>query len=460
MNKLANLIRRGNPANREFWVVVLVVLLALTTISINEWSYHSSLKSRKMLVENTATRAQISSLIQRLTDAEVGQRGYFLTGQNEYLEPYKTAASDITATIKFLRLQYQNSAAQSVIVDNIARSSTSMLAVLERLLSMRESSRYNVDLERMLHGLAKAAMDDIRLNAEKLRASEMAELLNERIHVQKTMDLTRMGVNALTLFGALSCAFFMTHIAKFNTERRRHALALEAQRDGLEIEVQRRTEVLRELTRYLQTAREDERARVARELHDELGALLTAAKFDTARLKRSLPSVEPEVQERIDHLNATISEGIALKRRIIEDLHPSALSNLGLLAALEIQAREFESRTGIKVKSDLDARVIGLPADVQLTIYRLVQEAFTNTAKYASASEIQLSLHLLGNDIRVNVSDNGCGFDVVNVPKSSHGLTGMRYRVEAHGGKIKLVSMPSRGTQIEAWLPGTLTKAG
>lgn len=459
MSKLARIIRAGYPANREFWVVVIVALLALMTIGINEWSYHSSLKSRKMLVENTATRAQISSLIQRLTDAEVAQRGYFLTGQNAYLAPYKMVASDTSATLKFLKQQYQTSAVQSEIVDSIARSSTSMLAVLERLLSMRESSRYNVELERMLHGLAKAAMDDIRSNAEKLSESEMIELLNERIHVQKTMDLTRMGVNALTLFGALGCAFFMMHIAKFNAERRRHAGALEAQRDSLEIEVQRRTEVLRELTRYLQTAREDERARVARELHDELGALLTAAKFDTARLKRSLPSSEREAQERIDHLNATISEGIALKRRIIEDLHPSALRNLGLLAALEIQVREFELRTSVKIISDLDPRVSGLPDDVELTIYRIVQEAFTNTAKYAGASEIQLGMHVLGSEVRVSVSDNGCGFDVANLPNRSHGLTGMRYRVEAHGGRIKLTSALGRGTQIEAWLPAAMAKA-
>src|SRR5262249_180937 len=148
------------------------------------------------------------------------------------------------------------------------------------------------------------------------------------------------------------------------------ARRIESERDRLEAEVTARTRQLKELAQHLQTIREDERSRLARELHDELGALLTAAKLDPARLKsRSGKSTPPEIVERIAHLNETLNGGIALKRRIIEDLRPSSLSNLGLVAALEILIREFGQRSEIKVSEDLEHVDLGPAA--QLTVYRL-----------------------------------------------------------------------------------------
>ena len=168
---------------------------------------------------------------------------------------------------------------------------------------------------------------------------------------------------------------------------RRGANASPARAIALEAEVAARTEQLRELAQHLQTIREDERSRLARELHDELGALLTAAKLDVARLKSRLgATITPDATERLAHLNETLNGGIALKRRIIEDLRPSSLSNLGLVAALEILLREFAARSEIEVVDEL-GRSSSMPA-AQLTVYRLVQEALTNVVKYAKAREV------------------------------------------------------------------------
>src|SRR5206468_5393526 len=136
---------------------------------------------------------------------------------------------------------------------------------------------------------------------------------------------------------------------------------IQAERDNLEAEVAARTAQLRELALHLQTVREDERSHLARELHDELGALLTAAKLDAARLKSRLGTMmTPEVRERMAHLNEALNNGIALKRRIIEDLRPSSLSNLGLAAALEILVREFSARMELNVQCELEP--VELPA--------------------------------------------------------------------------------------------------
>jgi hypothetical protein len=154
--------------------------------------------------------------------------------------------------------------------------------------------------------------------------------------------------------------------------------------------VRDRTATLAELATHLQQVREDERGHLARELHDELGALLTAAKLDVARLKSRLGDQPSEVGQRLQHLTETLNSGIALKRRIIEDLRPSSLSNLGLTASLEILAREFSERSGIEVATALEP--VELDESNQLTVYRLVQESLTNIGKYAEARHAEVGV--------------------------------------------------------------------
>ena len=218
--------------------------------------------------------------------------------------------------------------------------------------------------------------------------------------------------------------------------------------------VQERTTSLRMLAANLHQVRENERTRLSRELHDELGALLTAAKLDVARLKSRIGQLpdSSELLGRIQHLTDTLNQGIALKRRIIEDLSPSALSNLGLVPALEIQAREYAEKSGLKVVTHFD--YVTLNKDKALTVYRLIQEALTNVSKYAKASEVRITLTDEGSMARILVEDNGAGFDPnQQLPAGSHGLSGMSYRVETQGGSIKIDSAPGEGTRISAQLP-------
>jgi signal transduction histidine kinase len=236
-------------------------------------------------------------------------------------------------------------------------------------------------------------------------------------------------------------------------QREEQRRVVQAERDQLEIEVAQRTDHLTELARHLQTAREDERSYLARELHDELGALLTAAKFDVARLKSRLGTLTPEVAERVQHLNDALNSGIALKRRIIEDLRPSSLSNLGLVAALEILITEWSASSEVPVERALED--VTLRPSGELTVYRLVQEALTNVTKYARASKVEVRLAARDGVVRVSVRDNGVGFDATLPRTNAHGLLGMRYRLEAEGGSMMLCSTPAGGTTIEAQMPET-----
>ena len=226
---------------------------------------------------------------------------------------------------------------------------------------------------------------------------------------------------------------------------------VQAERDRLELEVRHRTVELTGLARHLETARADEKARLARDLHDELSALLTAAKLDVARMRPLLLRTAPDLLPRFAHLGDMLNSGIALKRRIIEDLQPSPLSTLGLLPALQILCAEFVDRLGVPVHTDL--HIVLLTSAAELTAFRLVQESLNNIAKHAQARSVWVALVEQPEHMCITVRDDGVGFDPARVSTGHHGLLGMRYRVQAEEGELTVLSSPGQGTQICARVP-------
>ena len=242
------------------------------------------------------------------------------------------------------------------------------------------------------------------------------------------------------------------------------SVRLQATNRRLATEVLLRTRQLTELTHHLQTAREDERARLARDLHDELGALLTSAKLDTARLRsRLLAGIETaspvaeDSLERLSHLTRTLDSVIALKRRITEDLRPSSLDHLGLAVTLQILAREFGARAGVQVHLSLADAPLSPTAET--AAYRIAQEAVTNISKYAQATQVWISLGRQGDSVFLTVRDDGLGFDTASPRAQRYGLVGMRFRAEAEHGRLRVHSAPGRGTRITLTLPVSSTAA-
>ena len=436
---------------RSAWALPLAALAALLVLCINELAYHRSVDDLDNLGERGQARVQIQTLLRRLIDAETGQRGYLLTGRREYLKPYESSVQDIAGALQWLSKYYHDDPQTDAMVKELALRSQEKLSELQTTMRLYDEGKAESWRGLMLTDIGREKMEAMRITAQKLFDLESVRVAVDRKGVYQTLMVSRIGVSAMTAVSLLALILFLRQTAAFDAVQRQLAAALQAERDRLEAEVARRTADLTELARHLQTAREDERNRLARELHDELGALLTAAKLDAARLKRSLGAMSPESDARLKHLNDTINDGIGLKRRIIEDLRPSSLSNLGLVAALEILAREFAQRSELRVSTELEQMPISDAG--QITVYRLVQESLTNIAKYASASEVKLSLQRDGERARVVVRDNGKGFDLNKVKINAHGLMGMRYRVEAEGGAMQIESAPGRGTAIEAWLP-------
>jgi signal transduction histidine kinase len=150
-------------------------------------------------------------------------------------------------------------------------------------------------------------------------------------------------------------------------------------------------------------------------------------------------------------MSELLDQGIALKRRIIEDLRPSALSNLGLIPALEILTQEFAQRSGLQLSLEL-AETVTHDAD-RLALYRLVQEALTNVMRHAKAKHVRVSLGEADGWLQLHIRDDGQGFNPDAVGAGHHGLIGMRHRIESLGGTLQLLSAPGRGTLVLARLP-------
>ena len=436
---------------RSVWTLPLAALAAVVVFAINEAAYRESIESLDHLGSRGVARVQIQTLLRRLIEVETGQRGYLLTDRSEYLKPFDGTKAEIEQALRWLGDYYRGDDTAGPVLDELNQRVGEKLSEVLTTIRLHDEGKREQSMELILTNIGLDKMESIRALADRLHAIESRRVAVDRQGVYDTLRISRIGVNTMTALSLLALVMFLRQNSRFDAVQRQHAAALHGERDHLEAEVTRRTAELTELARHLQTAREDEKSRLARELHDELGALLTAAKLDAARLKRSLGSVTPEAEARLAHLNDTINQGIGLKRRIIEDLRPSSLSNLGLAAALEIQAREFAARAELPVKAQIET--LPLADSVQITIYRLVQEALTNVAKYAGAKAVTVTLARDGDRAHVVVTDDGRGFDPAATRGGAHGLMGMRYRVEAEGGRMQVHSAPGEGTRIDAWLP-------
>ncbi len=212
------------------------------------------------------------------------------------------------------------------------------------------------------------------------------------------------------------------------------------------------SEQLRSLAAHLLTVREEERARISREVHDELGQALTAVKMDLAWLARRLPPKSGPMLERIRSTRQLAESLIHAVRRISTELRPGIL-DMGLAAAVEWQIQEFQVRTGIPCSLRLLTREVFAP-DVSTALFRILQETLTNVARHAKATRAEVVLRKQGDRLVLWVRDNGRGFEQADPSLSkSLGLLGVRERAAILGGQVNISSAPGKGTTVAAWIP-------
>ncbi len=282
------------------------------------------------------------------------------------------------------------------------------------------------DAEGNLRGFAKLTRDTTERREREEALTRAKELLELRVE-QRAAVLTRV-----------------------NDELRVEI----ADRKHAEEQFKETLEQLRALTARLQSVREEERASIAREIHDELGQACTAIKMDLALIGRKITRRRTQLRAKIESSMRLVDDMITTLRRIASDLRPRTLDDLGLAAALEWQGQEFEKRTGIHCRVVLPGEPLNLDSERSIAIFRIFQESLTNVARHARATSVEAHLEMEQDELIFSVHDNGKGFDPQEAKaRKSLGLVGMQERAHLLNGEVSIEGIPGSGTTLILRIP-------
>ncbi len=312
-------------------------------------------------------------------------------------------------------------------------------------------------LTRLAHGPIDAVLLDLSLAGTRgLDAFDTVHMQNPEVPI---VVMTGLDDESTAILAVQRGAQDYLVKKQLDADRLVRALRYAIERHRVENQLRQSSEQLRALAAHLQTVREEERTRIARELHDELGQKLTGFKMDASWLSKRL-SDSQTVQDTMPLLTKTramtalIDETIVGLRRLISELRPAVLDHLGLIAALQWQAEEFHRRTGIACFFESPLEKVELGPTGATAIFRIVQEALTNVGRHAQATEVTIRLDEEGQELRLTVEDNGKGItESETTGRSSFGILGLRERVVLLKGRMTLHGRPGQGTTLAAHIP-------
>lgn len=393
----------------------------------------------------------LDNLLRLMIDAETAVRGYQLSGNEEFLGPYREAVKALPESLKQVETSSELHVGNSHAADWAVSLAKRKLAMLDLAVATKARSGR---VEQGMLNQGRRTMDQFR---EELADLKTRLSLHSRESIGQSVtgfQQTRVATILLALASLVLLIVLFAVSQRQQQLRDRITSLLHEEKEHLERQVQGRTEELAQLATYLTNTREEEKFRLARELHDEMGALLTAAKLDAGWIERKLPpEVRAGMAERLTRLQDTLGQGIALKRRITNDLRPALLYDLGLFAALQVLADDFARSDEVEVAVGLPGENLDLPEQTSLALFRIVQEAFTNIRKYARARHVDLRIEVAGGRIRLEVKDDGVGFNPNSPTLARHGLAGMQHRVQMLSGRLQITSGPGAGTRIQVEVP-------
>lgn len=440
---------------------VLCVTCALLLI-VNGFSLFYNLQALRGAQVLLGQTARVADRLQYLNvlvlDAESSMRGYFLSGSDAYLGPTRTALIDSETEFKEL---------QKLLSDNPTqlKNLTQLQSLVRRRLTMM-SQAIDVYREGGLDEIVKIAkisdgrgsMDEIRLQVV-IMEQEQNETMVARSAMfyqeyQKAV-LLGMSINAVAIVVLI---MFYQMVRRSFANRAQVEHQLQAANENLESQVEQRTEQLSVLSRHLISISEEEKVRLSRELHDEMGAFLTSISMDIAAVTHQLQKNEPEMAAQLKRARGTLMEVVEMKRRIVENLRPSLLDNLGLCAAIESYCDEFSRMAQVRCDCDVAADIEEVSrnaGDLSIALFRIVQESLTNIRKYAKASRVTVTLNRNQEGLMLRIIDDGIGIEANNIVKPmSHGLLGMRERALLLGGTMTIRrGRNDEGTCIEVAIP-------
>ena len=452
----------GQPSRgRGFYGLPLRLLLALAmtavvsviVLGVSELTASRVREARVEAERVHEIAANIAAIREALGHAESAQRGYLLMQDRRYLEPFNEAMARAQRSFVDLTARTQNDKVASERARALVAVATSKLDEMRLTVSNEEQGRHEQAMNLLRAGYGIQLMEDLVKQANAFESEQLGVLAERQAAINLSLVQQRIGVGLVVFINLVFLAVLANMILRQFQLRELHRKELEAQAALLERQVVTRTEELSSLSSYLQSTTERDKSRLARDLHDELGGILTSAKIDIAWIEGHSKMADPEVLPRLKRLSETVDEAVHVKRRVVEDLRPSLLDHLGLGPALDWYVRETCNKAGLacNFKSLPDGEQVS--PELAIAIYRLVQEGLTNILKHAQATQVDITLERQRNGYRLKLADNGVGISDFRADSLSHGIAGMRQRARALGGRFALRTAPGEGTMIESYFP-------
>ncbi len=438
---------------KSVWLPLLAMsLLSFGVFFVNEWSVNRVRADGERVKDLMAAQNGLVKLRAQLVDAETGQRGYLLTRDPEYLEPYRAALETLPHTAGDVRLSLTDEPALQAALTQLDALRGRKIAEIGATVVMAEQGERSQALALLRSGEGKRLLDAFRASADELIGRVDREIIATRNRQGANVALSRFASGLLGLLTLLLLVLVVRLFFRQSVRREDLRLAEVDRRRQLEAEVAARTAELSDLSTHLQTVLEDERAHLARDLHDELGGLLTAAKMDLSWLEGRSTTAPVEYQAKLAEIGNALTEAMDLKRRVVENLRPALLDHFGLPTALQAYFDETCRKAGLNCRTRIPEVFDQVPVDVAIGLFRVGQESLTNIIRHAQATNVEMDLDIDDDVYLIRISDDGLGMDLSR-QRASHGVTGMRHRVSALGGQFELASNPGKGTVITIRVP-------
>jgi signal transduction histidine kinase len=443
--------------NKRFPPRLVLPLLAAILVPLIAFLF-AERALRELEVAQGATAAALASpaaaaeAVGLVTAAETGLRDYLATGRDDALKSYAAAAAQLDR-----RLQGLEPAGEAAA--RLQKLGGQKLAEMARAAELARQGARAQAFEALVTGPVR--MDELRAAARAV-ADEAPRLAAAGADAGAVrIRNARIATGLLAAF-SVALVFLVGMFARREVfERERRAQEMLEDRNRLERAVEKRTAEISELSNHLQQISEAERAKLARDIHDELGSLLVAGKMDAAWVQNRVRGADATAATKLQGLLGVLDQAIEIKRRVTEELHPTLLDNLGLGAALQWHVKDACGRAGLVPDVKVPTEGIELPDQVAVALFRIVQEALTNTVKYAKARKVTVALSRSPAGIALVVADDGVGLPPpAERREAAHGLLGMRERVRALRGELVIRSKPNAGTSIEVFVPTAPGRGG
>jgi signal transduction histidine kinase len=406
-------------------------------------------------LQNSAARQlAIEDVQSSVARAVATQRAFLLTGDRKFADQYDKMAASMEPRLERLRSAYDGSESDLDDVRTLEILIGKRLGDLSTLIAVQKAQGPAAAVALVRTSVGTDTGEAISGALDLLRGRESLEHIAAQSHWYQSVTLSRWVTVAGTIFNMLLVGVAARLVYMDMQRRTLQTAELRDQKSRLEREAEDRNRELVELSTHLQGVAEREKASLARELHDELGGLLVGARMDVSWAEQHLANATPDIRQRLQRVQQSLAAGVDLKRRIIEELRPTLLDNVGLFAALRWQLKVTCRNAGLECSESYPDEEPRFASEAAIALFRIAQEAFTNILKHSAAKSMNLSLSADGQEIVMRISDDGKGIPASRLTAiGSHGMASMRHRVRALGGRLDVNSPPSGGTTLLVRIP-------